>query len=175
MNKKVLVTIIVVVVLIGIGLYLKKNSKSPSSIQPESSERETINILSPRGEDSWFIGDTQTIKWSAPDTFKSVNITLLGKLTRCDEGQYSGCYLNGKYLTGEANIISYDIALGAPNSGTYNWKITDDAIQGANIELFKEFGVDIEYRIFICDVDIETAIPCQKADKESNIFKILLK
>jgi len=71
-----------------------------------------ITVLSPNGGEQWAVGNTQTIRWSAPSSIAMVNIGLSNYLS-CWSAT-PACLAPGVITTITSNI---------PNTGSYNWTI----------------------------------------------------
>ncbi len=89
------------------------------AIPPVNAETSSIQILSPAGNEQWAIGSNQIIKWSAPASIASVNITMTN---------YVACM----YSTPRCMIatVLIPIASNLPNTGSYSWNISSNFSAG---------------------------------------------
>jgi hypothetical protein len=87
-----------------------------------------IDVLSPASDATWYAGDSVQIKWQAPHPDSSVYINLL-KVNRNDQ-----------------LVVTKRIAEGVKNSGSYNWVVPDDVVDGEYIISFRIPEItDIKY------------------------------
>ena len=120
------------------------STRSSATVKVTPSGANPLKVISPNGGETWYQGDTQTIRWNSPAYIRATyaDIRLIAYYTPCVG---SDCYLKPIPASLEY-IIASNISI---NRNTYSWKVGNGYFRGAPDNQVKIFNG--EYYIQICE------------------------